>query len=234
MELSKEYLYGCLFFANKIFIYINKDKAFYGTNDNDFQECDPNQYMEIKHIFEERIEYIYNSKKVPKTGLNLKINLKKRRLNNGGNQTYESVFSLPQKSERMSDFFKTMQEIERGYLSSTRDANKVNAIALCFFHIDNFNMSQFGIDADENAYIISEQTTIDKTNYEKTIQDIRSGTKIYPVYMDVEYLYDSKQNSLQRQYYLSDGNHRIMALKNEGYSGMVPVIVCDYLENILN
>jgi len=73
MELSKAYSYGCLFFAEKLFVYINKNHAYSGTNKNDMEHCDSSLFEKIQHIFHERIEYIYNNKDIPSSGLNLTI-----------------------------------------------------------------------------------------------------------------------------------------------------------------
>jgi hypothetical protein len=108
-----------------------------------------------------------------------------------------------------------------------------NELVLCFFDIKDFKMSQFGKQDDSSAYIISEQQNVDSKHIDDIIDHIHNKNKIHPINMDIEYTYDSKNSRLNRQYYLSDGNHRIMALKKTGYTGMVPAFVCDYLPNIL-
>jgi hypothetical protein len=227
MELSTEYLYGWFFenIVNITYFYINKKNAYKICN-NVVRKCSQTDYEIIKNKLLKRIEYIYNKTQFldkPKKPKKTKSIIKKK----GG--SLDSIFLLPDEKEEYSTFKTNLTKINRGYISGTSNPNDVKAVLLCFFHINDFNMSNFGIEPHKDSYIITEQATIDKENYEKTISDIRNNIKINPVYLDIEYTYNKANKKLERQFYLSDGNHRIYALKLMGYNGMVPAIVCDYL-----
>jgi len=243
LELSKKYTYGCLFAKEKKVEFINNDKASYGITDDKFTECNQTEYNIIKEKMHKRLELIYNPEKnanCNKRNKGKKIEFseinKKRRI--GGNpylKEMKDLFLLPDKSINYIKFYEKLNfHTERNYVSSTNDPNEVEAIILCFFHINDFDISanspEFRYDETNSKYrIISDQEIIDEKILEETDEKIRNNIPIFPVYADIEYKYNSKTNELERQYFLSDGNHRIRTLKENKYNGMVPVIVCDYL-----
>ena len=219
MDLSEQYLYGCLF-INKNVVFINKNTAYYGMHKNDYRKCDKKQYEQTKKTVIQRIEYIYDS--------DSGVNTTKKRVSGDVLTKMENIFDIPPENESFTSFYDKLGPFDRKYLASTRDGNEVNAIILCFFHINDFKMQQFESNSSQ-SYIVSEQQNINHQNLENTIADINNNIKIHPVYIDAEYKYDSRSTKLTRQLYLSDGNHRIMALRQLGYNGMIPAIICDYL-----
>jgi len=241
LELSKKYLYGCLFNKYYKIEFINDDRAYYEINLNEFRQYNENEYNIIKEKVHKRLEFIYKKNTIFKRKqikFSEKEGKKSKKTRRGGNpylKKMEELFLLPPKNNDYNDFYKILTQKDRGYLSSTRFENDVRAVLLCFFHINDFDISvnspEFIYNPSSKYRIISEQKNIKEDILKETSDKINENTKIYPVYADIEYTFNSETKELERQYFLSDGNHRIRTLKENNYNGMVPVIVCDYLES---
>lgn len=230
LQISQEYLYGCLFNSNKKVNFINKNKAYSGFSSTQSKLCNEKEYEKIASIFKKRLNFIYNNTTL------IEPVLKKQK--KGGSifneKKLKDLFILPDEKIDYNKFYENLTGKERTYISSTRDINEVKAILLCFFHIDDFDISAnspFKWNSSQPYQIISEQEDVTPSILDETIEKIKKGEKIHPVNVDVEFTFNSKTNEIERQYYLSDGNHRIYTLKNNNYNGFVPVIVCDYLES---
>ena len=231
LQESQKYLYGCLFDGtNKKVDFINGSKAYSGFSSTVSSKCTSDEYNEIASIFKKRLKFIYDK--------TTSIEPYSKRQRKGGNifngKKLEDLFILPDEKIDYNKFYENLEVVGRTYISSTRDIDEVKAILLCFFHIDDFDISansRFEWNKSRPYQIISEQENVTPRILDETIEKINNGEKIHPVNVDVEFTFNSKTNEIERQYYLSDGNHRIYTLKNNNYNGLVPVIVCDYLES---
>jgi len=224
LKLTLKYKYGCLFGLgeHKQIYIINRDNIYKGYTLNDGHRIDKRlrEYSDIKTIFEERFNKIYNK---------TIINYKKRKT--GGHlfndKTIEDIFILPKlrNNNFYKDFYENLIKNDRSYIHSTRKIESVKSILLCFFHIDDFDVSinsSFIYNSTRPYRILSEQKKIDKLILDITTLDIEVDERLHPVYIDVEI------KNKEKRYYLSDGNHRINVLKENGYNGFVPAYVCDY------
>jgi len=233
------YLYGCIFNKEDGTIeFLNNNKAYSGNKRDSYNVYDENdetnnenkiKYNKIKNKIEKRLELIYNKKTIDYNNI---FSRKKK----GGNKL---SFNIP--NHDYNSFYENIDcNKDRNYIASTRDSSDVKAIILCFFHINDFdvynttqskniNSEKLIYKNDSQYHIQSEQKNFDEIILEEIMEDYKKGVKLYPVYIDVEYKYNNRKKTLEREYFLSDGNHRITALKLLDYDGVVPAIVCDYL-----
>lgn len=251
-QYSKERSFGCLFvngqtyFLNKDHLYIAKRGVF---PERDEYIKDQKSIECIQQMIRQRIDKIYES-----TGRLYK----RRKTVKGGNvEDLQTRFIIPSSDINYYDYEKFIYDFaairrdlsidtSKRTFNTTRDLDEVFAVILCFFNIDNFDVSNFSEILTENHYEIgnlkgsgefliqNDQDTIDLDNLEKIKKSWTSGQeKLNPVNIDVEYEYESRSGNFARKYFLSDGNHRITALKLAGYKGLVPAIVCDYLPAVI-
>lgn len=243
-----------LYFINSNDIYLGKSSTVCEdvncTTPAEKQKCD-----DIKAFFNHNIKIIYdndynnetakyNDKLLLSDIINRQPIKKKRRARNGGNPTYE--FKLPKddvggKTKAYENLYERLNDPinERSIFTTTREPENVKLLVLCYFHIDDFDMripakgseledqdvnSKISYFKKKNYQIISEQEVIHTEQFETTIRKMEENTPIYPVNIDVE-----RDNDGNNRYYLSDGNHRIAALKALGYDGYVPAFVCSYI-----
>jgi len=284
LKLSKEYLYGALFYRdsdnyNHTFFINNNVFNYYNNKDNQEINIDNNEQInELKKVFENRLFYIYEPDNInPDKDINL-FNIYNK-IKNGGSPyniklpnitndfslnkdmktNYKKLFKLPDENYNLNYFFEEFNKpTNGGYAVTTLDIMKVQAIFLCYFHIDNFeitnnfrqydvsdilNKENLEIPNKNNNYnndiiIKKTQEYVYPSNIIQTVyniyelsNNIENANKLYPINVDVEY--EEIDNGFKRNYFLADGNHRIYALKRLGYNGYVPCICFDYLPNEL-
>lgn len=256
-----------------IHFFINKDVFIYYNNKDNKEKVIDNteQINEIKRVFENRLFYIYNPNNInPDKDINLfnifKIggnpySVKLPNITNCFNldenmkTNYKKLFKLPDETYNLNYFFQEFNKpTNGGYAITTVDIMKVQAIILCYFHIDNFeitnnfrqydeseilNIKNLTIPNKKNLYnndiiIKKTQEYVYPSNIIQTIyniyelsMDVKDAKKLYPINVDVEY--EKTDDGFKRNYFLADGNHRIYALKRLGYNGYVPCICFDYL-----
>lgn len=252
LEQSLEYIYGFKPIGNQHLYFINNNDIYLGKSsteaekincENENQKCNG-----IKQFFIDNINVIYNSKyKISNEPLLISQIIakkaKKQKRSGGGNPNFE--FKLPKDDE--DDAYKNLynriddRENKRSIFTTTREIDEVNLLVLCYFHINDFDMTipcKFSeLDSEttnkirtfkKNHYqIISEQEALHKTEFDEAVEKINRGIPINPVNIDVE-----RDDNGNNTYYLSDGNHRIAALKWLGYQGYVPAYVCSYIPDI--
>lgn len=180
------------------------------------------------------------------------------------NIDFRNLFRLPDESYNAEYFSHELNKQTNGsYIDTTKNIFKVYGIFLCFFHIDDFEItsiikpnsipinSYIECSNIENLTIPNNSTPNRKyviNKYQdhvksqqllitaKEIYDIiydDSSNKLYPVNVDAEYKRDPKTKQITRTFYLDDGTHRIYTLKRLGYVGLVPCICFDYLPHDL-
>jgi hypothetical protein len=141
----------------------------------------------ILNIFRKRLEYIYNFEN-ENFIFNLNMNLNYRyMIRKGGNDfiikipindeiihfelhehNYENLFKLPDETYNFDYFINEFAKCDRGYMTSTRDINHVNAIFLCFFHINEFQVTtKFREYPEITETINDENLKIRDENYDK-------------------------------------------------------------------
>jgi len=135
----------------------------------------------ILDIFRKRLDYIYNyDSKNFKFNLNMNLNTRsmtRSMTRKGGNRfiikipighkhnvnfqldqhNYENLFKLPDENYDFTHFIDEFAKCDRGYMSTTRDINHVNAIFLCFFHINEFQITTRFREYDINADIMNDE-----------------------------------------------------------------------------
>lgn len=277
-KLSFSYLYGALFHENNI-IFINKDKYFYYKTETEDKINIENKENkdDLKQIFYNRLYHIYNNNIInPTIFFNFNFNLKK--IIYGGvntiklpiyNETtknsdliyfklkkedndYNNLFRLPDDTYNLEYFLEELTKSSNGYMQTTRDYKEVYGIFLCFFHIDNFEITDTFREYPMNEYlnpknlIIPRKKNCSGVNIQKCQEYVyatkvietasqiyniinKTDDKLYPVHVDIEYSFDKDTKELKRDFFLDDGNHRIYTLKRLGYNGLVPCICFDYL-----
>ena len=238
LELALEYKYGCIFTDDKKIYFINNNDIYCKNKGEEVTIINTNDeiYNDIKKIFEERFYKIYEKSIQSELLDEVKICSKKptRRMTGGSDKLEElrQLFYLPAIDDRnpFETFYRNLTTSDRNYICSTRDFSEVKAVLLCFFHINDFDISgnspSFIFDNTRPYHIISEQETITPKILEETRNKKNRNELMYPVNVDIENI--NRDN--KREYFLSDGNHRINILKELNYDGYVPVIVCDYLD----
>lgn len=118
---------------------------------------------------------------------------------------------------------------------NSHDIENVKAIYVCYFHINDFDIKELDIKEDiEDLDLVKEIKKIqkkDKKGKIKTeqkyvklsnIKQMQKLNKFKPLHVSCE-----KDNKL----YLADGNHRLVTLKMNGYNGMIPVLMFDWMED---
>ena len=165
----------------------------------------------------------------------------KKAKRDGGHPEIKFILPKDDKGDAYVNLYNRIDDknTKRSIFTTTREIDEVNLLVLCYFHIDDFDMtipcdySEIGCENtteqirtfNKKYYqIISEQEALHKTEFEEAVRKIKDNQPIHPVNIDVEC--DSDGNNT---YYLSDGNHRIAALKALGYQGYVPAYVCSYI-----
>lgn len=180
------------------------------------------------------------------------------------NIDFRDLFRLPDESYNDEYFSHELNKQSNGsYIDTTRNIFKVCGIFLCFFHIDDFeitskirpnlmpypsyiecskidNLTIPNNSISNRKYLINKYQDHVKSEQlittAKEIYDIitnNSTNKLYPVNVDAEYKRNPRTKEITRKFYLDDGNHRIYTLKRLGYVGLVPCICFDYLPHEL-
>jgi len=225
-------VFGFLIFPDKNIIYINKNNIQIGHNVNPANIITKKASKEEKDYFmnivKKRLEDIYN--------------ISKKRKKTAGNVNIDNVnfINCHKKYNTFTKAFHKLYFDDRSFTYPTESIDDINAVFLCYFHIDCFDVSNLkneikykdiknetytlnikNLNANKKAYIKNDQDVLDDLS--NTINEIVSGKPIHPIYLDASYDIDGHRNIS-----LSDGNHRITSLKLLGYNGLVPCILCDY------
>jgi hypothetical protein len=153
---------------------------------------------DILNIFKERIEYIYYFDKKDFI-INLNMDVSNRRMiRKGGNDfiikipindkiipfqlhehNYQKLFKLPDETYNFDYFIDQFAKCDRGYMTTTRDIKYVNAVFLCFFHINEFQITtRFRQYSDITEIINDKNLKIPDDNHDKykIIQKCRNLT----------------------------------------------------------
>lgn len=248
MRQSLNYIYGFKSAGNQQLYFINNDDIYLGKSSTESKKINCNSEIQkckdIKKFFIDNINVIYNSQYKNNSREPLLISqviTKKAKKTNGGNPEIKFILPKDDKGDAYVNLYNRIDDknTKRSIFTTTREIDEVNLLVLCYFHIDDFDMtipcdySEIGCENtteqirtfNKKYYqIISEQEALHKTEFEEAVRKIKDNQPIHPVNIDVER--DSDGNNT---YYLSDGNHRIAALKALGYQGYVPAYVCSYI-----
>ena len=250
MTQTLNYLYGFKSVGNQHLYFINNNDIYLGKSSTESEKINCNleeqKCKDIKDFFIHNINVIYNNDYNNNTAKyndhlpNSKLIKKKRKT--GGDPTY--TFKLPNNDDAQTNAYENLykrlndEENDRSIFTTTREPEHVNLLVLCYFHINDFDMtipckfSELNPKITEkikkfnkNYYqIISEQEALHEIEFNETVKKIQENKPIHPVNIDVERDYDGNN-----KFYLSDGNHRIAALKDLGYQGYVSAYVCSYI-----
>lgn len=251
LKQSLEYIYGFTSVGNQQLYFINNDKIYLGESSKEYKEiiCDTevDKCNKIREFFTNNINIIYdetytNDKDKPLVlSKIITKKSKKQRTKTGGNPTFEFKLPKDDKGDAYKNLYNRIDDTvnKRSIFTTTKEIDEVNLLVLCYFHIDDFDMtipcdnSELSCEEttekiktfDNKHYqIISEQEALHDSEFKEAVNKIISNEPIHPVNIDVERDSDGKNT-----YYLSDGNHRIAALKSLGFKGYVPAYVCSYI-----
>ena len=199
-NLSYYYSYGALILDKNV-VFINKNFNIYNYNNTIITE--DRQKEELNNIINKRLILIYDNPsnyKITRSGRRYGgMNNIKLPLFNSYNQyeiknfilsdtiNYNHLFKLPDTNFNY-DYF--MEQFINNYMEVTKDINTVFAILLCFFHIDDFDITSNIIN---NSNFITDATILETFKNENLVlPSIPTTNRRYIINKYQEHIYADK------------------------------------------